>query len=503
MAETSRSLQGQSSSRGWFKDQPAGLSTLFFVELWERFSYYGMRALLVLFMVAPAAQGGLGFDVADAGRMYGTYTMAVYMLAIPGGVIADTVLGARRSVLWGGATIALGHFALAMPTITTFYLGLILIAIGTGLFKPNMSAMVGSLYAANDPRRDAGFSLFYMGINIGAFIAPLVTGFLAQSTWFKNWLASNGFDPNASWHWGFGAAALGMTLALVLFARKARDYPDGAVEASLISSAQWPAGKVIAAASLATLALMALATVADVEGYQGLRWIFLAAPLAAILWFQKQANADLKRMAAVGVLFIAAMVFWAIFEQAGISVALFADQLTDNTIAGFEFPSAWFQSLNALFVIALAPIFAATWTRLGAAQPSSPAKFAIGLLCLSASFLLMVPAAYLTATGRVSPLWLVALFFLQTVGELCLSPVGLSLMTKIAPVGLGGLIMGIWFLASAFGNKLAGVLGGNFQSSDPALLASFFLQNGLMVLAAAALLFALIPWLRRLMGDIK
>ena len=208
-------------------------------------------------------------------------------------------------------------------------------------------------------------------------------------------------------------------------------------------------------------------------------------------------------MAAIGVLFIAAMLFWAIFEQAGLSVALFADQLTRNDVAGLSFPSAWFQSLNSLFVILLAPLFALLWTRLGTRQPSSPIKFVIGLVCLSASFLLMVPAAYLTATGRVSPLWLVGLFFLQTVGELCLSPVGLSLMTKLAPAGFTGLVMGVWFLSAAFGNKLAGILGAEFQSSDPARLASFFLQNGIMVLAAAAVLLALTPWLKRLMGDVK
>jgi proton-dependent oligopeptide transporter, POT family len=482
--------------RGWFQDQPRGLSTLFFVELWERFSYYGMRALLTLFMVAPAVNGGLGFDVAEAGRMYGTYTMAVYMLAIPGGILADTLLGARRSVMWGGATIALGHYALAVPSELMFYIGLTLVALGTGLFKPNMSAMVGSLYQTNDPRRDSGFSLFYMGINIGALIAPFVTGTLAQSAWFKGWLSAHGFDPNTSWHWGFGAAAIGMTLALMLFARKSAMYPDQA-KSPAFDAASWPTGKVIGVSVVGTLALMALATLADVKGYEALRLLFLAAPLAAIVWFQRQQDASLKRMAAIGVLFIAAMLFWAIFEQAGISVALFAEQLTKNEVAGLAFPSSYFQSLNALFVIAW------LWTRMGAAQPSSPMKFTIGLACLAASFLLMVPAAYLTATGRVSPLWLVGLFFLQTLGELCVSPVGLSLMTKLAPSGLTGLVMGVWFLASAFGNKLAGILGSEFQSTDPAKLASFFLQNGLMVLAAAAVLFALTPWLKRLMGDVR
>ena len=203
------------AGKNFLTGHPRGLSTLFFTELWERFSYYGMRALLTLFMVAPIAQGGLALGTEDAARIYGNYTMAVYMLSIPGGFLADRVLGARRSVLLGGWIIALGHYALAVPSEVTFYAGLVLVAIGTGLFKPNISGLVGALYAKGDERRDAGFSLFYMGINIGAFIAPLITGFLAQSAWFKGWLANAGFDPAASWHWGFAAAGIGMTIGAV------------------------------------------------------------------------------------------------------------------------------------------------------------------------------------------------------------------------------------------------------------------------------------------------
>ncbi len=214
-----------SETRGsWFglTSHPHGLSTLYFTELWERFSYYGMRALLVLYIVAPVAQGGLGFDTPTAGSIYGTYGMAGYLLALPGGFIADRIIGAKRSVLTGGMMIAAGHYALAWPSLTTFFIGLMLIALGTGLFKPNISALVGALYDRDDTRRDSGFSLFYMGINVGAFFAPLVTGFLAQSSTFKSWLASAGFDPAQSWHWGFGAAGVGMTISMVLFARNMR-----------------------------------------------------------------------------------------------------------------------------------------------------------------------------------------------------------------------------------------------------------------------------------------
>jgi proton-dependent oligopeptide transporter, POT family len=476
---------------------PPGLSALFFTELWERFSYYGMRALLVLFMVAAVTDGGLGFATADAGRIYGNYTMAVYMLAIPGGFIADRFLGPRRAVLYGGWTIALGHFALAVPTLATFYLGLLLIALGTGLFKPNISALVGALYARDDVRRDAGFSIFYMGINIGAFIAPLITGFLAQSTWFKGWLASAGFDPAKSWHWGFAAAGVGMTVAMLVFARNARGLADTSGEAP----APEMGGSAIkqgAAVAGGTLALLGLALASDIDGWQGLRWLFLVMPVAAILYAARQPGEDARRLAAIGVLFVAAMIFWAIFEQAGSTIALFADQLTRNEVAGVPFPSSWFQSVNPIFVIVLAPIFAALWIGMGTRQPPPQIKFALGLVFLAASFLLMVPAAKLAVEGRVSPLWLVGLFFLQTVGEMLVSPVGLSTMTKLAPPRMTGLVLGLWFLAAAFGNKLAGVLAGAFTSDDPAALSSAFMLQAAVVAAAAVLMFMVAPWVKKL-----
>lgn len=481
-----------------FAAHPPALSGLYFTELWERFSYYGMRALLTLFMVAPIAEGGLGFATEDAGRIYGNYTMAVYMLSIPGGFIADRFLGARQSVLIGGSTIALGHYALAIPSLMTFYLGLILIALGTGLFKPNISALVGALYAKDDERRDAGFSIFYMGINIGAFIAPLVTGFLAQSATFKSWLASAGFDPALSWHWGFAAAGVGMTFAMLAFVRTSRNLKTSPASAPPPIQSGGTAWRDTAAIIAGTLVLLGLGLASDIEGFTALRWLFLVAPLCAIgvaLWIGSE---DARRVVAIAVLFIAAMIFWAIFEQAGTTVALFADRLTDTQLFGMAFPSSWFQSINPIFVILLAPVFAALWIAFGARQPSAAVKFAIGLVFLSASFLLMVPAAQLTAAGKVSPLWLAGLFFLQTVGELCLSPVGLAAMTRLAPAGATGLVLGIWFLAAAWGNKLAGVLGGAFTSDAPDALVSFFLTQALWVLLAAGLLFAVSPWVKKL-----
>jgi POT family proton-dependent oligopeptide transporter len=460
-----------------------------------------MRALLTLFMVAPLADGGLGFATRDAGRIYGNYTMAVYILSIPGGFIADRFLGARLSVLIGGTTIALGHYALAIPATLTFYLGLILIALGTGLFKPNISALVGALYAKDDARRDAGFSIFYMGINIGAFIAPLVTGFLAQSALFKTWLTDAGFDPAKSWHWGFGAAGVGMTLAMIAFAASSRNLSDPRAGRATDDAPSRPFSKDLALIVIATLAFLALGLASDIEGFSGLRWLFLGLPLAVIVLALRIGSDDARRIAAIAVLFIAAMIFWALFEQAGTTMSLFADRLTETTLFGMAFPSSWFQSINPIFVITLAPVFAALWLRLGARQPSAPVKFALGLTLLSASFLLMVPAASLAASGRVSPLWLTGLFLLQTMGELCLSPVGLSAMTRLAPKDSTGLVLGVWFLAAAWGNKLAGVLGGEFTGNEPAALAGFFMTQALWVGLAAGLLFAVSPWVKKLAGS--
>jgi proton-dependent oligopeptide transporter, POT family len=487
-----------SAQRTGFAGQPRGLATLFLAELWERFSYYGMRALLALFIVAPIASGGLGLTTVEAARIYGNYTMAVYMLSIPGGFIADRYLGAHRAVLIGGIFIACGHYTLAINSLTAFYIGLTLIALGTGLFKPNISAMVGGLYREGDERRDAGFSIFYMGINIGGLAAPLITGFLAQSVMFKQWLSEWGFDPALSWHWGFGAAGVGMTLGLIAYVAQGRHLAHVG-RPPKIAAAPWGAAVLVVAG---TLAVMALTVLSDTAGYEWLRAMYIVVPVAGIAWFAAQGDLDSKRIAAVFVFFIAAMIFWAIFEQAGLTIALFADKLTARSFAGVTFPSAWFQSLNPLFVILLAPIFAWSWVRLGPHQPSSPMKFVLGLTFLGLSFLLMVPAAMLTAEGRVSPLWLVGLLFLQTVGELFLSPVGLSTMTKLAPMRFVGLMLGVWFLGAAWGNKLAGVLGGGFTATDAGGLAWFFAQQAVLVGVATLMLLALVPWVKRLMGGV-
>jgi POT family proton-dependent oligopeptide transporter len=491
------STPAASPDTGGIGGHPRGLTNLFFTEMWERFGYYGMRALLVYFMTKPAAEGGLAFDTARGGLIYGTYTMAVYMLSIPGGFIADNFLGARLAVLYSGILIAAGYFTLAIHSVPAFFTGLVLVALGTGMLKPNISTMVGMLYRSDDDRRDAGFSIFYMGINVGAFCAPLVTGWLAQSAAFKSLLAGWGFDPARSWHWGFAAAGLGMTFGLIVYLVQAKRLAHVGHPPPAGQPRPWGG---LAKVLLGTAAVFAFVAVSD--RYTWLRWTFLAAPVAATLWFGFHKDPERRRMAAIFVFCIAAMIFWALFEQAGSTIALFADQLTRTEIFGFNFPSAWFQSVNSIFVITLAPLFAWLWVRLGHNQPSSPAKFVIALFILALSFLLMVPAAQATASGKVSPFWIVGLFFVQTVGELCISPVGLSVMTKLAPARLTGLVMGMWFLAASLGNKLAGVFAGEFKP-DAGFLSAFFLKQALFVGVAAVAMLALVRWMRRLMGEVK
>jgi POT family proton-dependent oligopeptide transporter len=493
---------------------PRGLMTLYFTEMWERFSYYGMRSFLVVFMVSAVADGGLGLDVRTGTLIYGTYTMAVYLLSIPGGFLADNFLGARRSVLCGGMVIALGHFVLAVPSQRTFFAGLVLVVLGTGLLKPNVSALVGGLYVSNDERRDAGFSIFYMGINLGALLAPLVCGFLAQHVVFKAWLAQHGFDPARSWHWGFAAAGVGMTLGLI-------QYVAGRRRLAHVGNPPAPGLRPWLTLGLVlggTVGLLALVFLSDlVERFAWIRYAYLGAPLAAILWFGLRKDVTGKKIAAILIFFAAATVFWAIYEQAGSTISLFAESLTDRSLpnggnftvlghhfsAGASFPSSFFQSVNSAFILIMAPAFGWMWIRLGSHQPSTVFKFVLGLAFAALSFLLMVPAAYLSAHGLVSPWWIVGLFFLQTVGELCLSPVGLSLMTKLAPGEFVGLALGIWFLASAYGNKLAGILAGNFTATDPGMLAHSFLVQAAWTGATAAVLLALVPWVKRLMGGVR
>ncbi|HYU08288.1 MAG TPA: peptide MFS transporter [Gemmatimonadales bacterium] len=437
----------QRDTAGWF-GHPRGLSTLFFTEMWERFSFYGLKALLILFMTAAAAQGGLGFSAERAGSIIGWYGFGVYASAIAGGMLADRVFGQYRSVLLGGIIIALGHFTMAIPTVTTFYLGLCLIVAGTGLLKPNASTMVGALYDPDDARRDAGFSIFYVGINVGAFVAPLIVGTLGQEV---------------SWHAGFLCAGIGMTIGLI----------------------QYVAGK--------PRLLPALQRLGQTEKH--------AAPSTEPWW--RFTREEWGRVAAIAVLFVFSSIFWGAFEQASSSLNLFADRLTQNRLFGFDFPSTWYQSLNSMFMIfGLAPLMGWLWVRLGPRQPSSPVKFALGLIFVGLGFALIVPAAKMAQERGVlvSPWWLIGLYVLHTIGELCLSPVGLSIVTKLAPQQIVGAMMGWWFLSIAVGNKLAGMAGGLFESLP---LPRLFGAVSLTTFVAAAILLLLTRPLLRMMGGVR
>ena len=512
MATTARRPESQHTELDTrFFGHPRGLSTLFFTEMWERFSYYGMRALLILFMTAPVAAGGMGFDTATAGPIYALYVSSVYLLSVPGGWVADRVLGLRRTVFVGGVIIMSGHICLAVPSITTFYLGLALIAVGTGLLKSNVSVLVGKLYRADDVRRDAGYSIYYMGINTGALIAPIITGWLAQGEAFKRVLVSAGIQPENSWHWGFGAAAVGMFLGLVQYVMGGKHLsPDGLhpvrpsdpVAAAKVDRRVRHVGLITGAIVLAVLALVLTGLVGfDPEAIsRNFKWVLIAVTVAFFAWLflsRGWNREERKSLVVIAVLFTAATVFWMAYEQAGSTLNLFADRNTNNSFFGQSFPPSWYQSLPPLFIILFAPIFAALWLRLGRRNPSSPAKFAVALFLLGLGFAVMIGAASAAASGtRVSPMWLVLSYLLQTLGELCLSPVGLSAMSVLAPARIAGLVMGVWFLALAVGNYLAG-MASSFYETMP--LPKLFTIVTVTALATALILTLLIKPIRRMM----
>jgi POT family proton-dependent oligopeptide transporter len=464
-----------------FAGHPRGLSTLFFTEMWERFSFYGMRALLILYMTASVADGGMALDTATGATIYGLYTAAVYFTSIPGGWIADRLVGQRGAVLYGGILIALGHFSMALNVRSMFFAGLVLIVLGTGLLKPNVSSMVGQLYAPEDRRRDAGFSIFYMGINLGAFLAPLICGYLGQ---------------RVGWHWGFGAAGIGMTFGVVQYLLGARHLG----RAGLLERRPKDAASLWAGVVTATLAFVGIFYLLwDYSDY-----VLLAATAGLFYWLVNQAETprERNRLLAIVALFVFSVLFWAGFEQAGSSLNLFADRLTANTIVGWEFPSSWFQSVNSLFIISLAPVFAWLWLTLGAREPSSPAKFAWGLACVGVGFLVVAGGAYsslLAGGARVSPLWLVAVYFLHTAGELCLSPVGMSTVTKLAPERLVGSMMGVWFLSISLGNFIGGRVAGLFEAYP---LHQLFGAVCLTTMASALVLVLVVRPIRGLMAGV-
>ena len=452
------------------RPHPRGLATLFFTEMWERFSYYGLRGLLVLFMTGLVQKGGLGLDDTTAASIYGLYAAAVYLASLPGGWVADRLIGAQRAVWYGGIIIAAGHFAMALPNMRTFFLGLALVVAGTGLLKPNISAIVGGLYPEGGARRDAGFSIFYMGINLGAFFGPFICGTLGE-------------DYN--WHYGFGAAGVGMVLGLIQF----RVTRGRLGEAGLRPGSSKPPGKATLAAFVGGLAVLVLVVGLCLGGaiqispavlaQYAQKAIITIAGLyfAGVFFFGRLDAVERRRVAVILVLFVSAALFWAGFEQAGSFFNLFAERHTIRSIGWLAsltgrsdvvVPASWFQSLDPVFVISLAPVMAWVWIRLGRKNldPATPVKFGLGLLLLALGFAVMAWASMYVAAGeKVRPTWLITIYLIHTLGELCLSPVGLSSVTKLAPRRFLGQMMGMWFVAASLGNLLAGKLAGQFDEN--------------------------------------
>jgi POT family proton-dependent oligopeptide transporter len=495
-----------------FFGHPRGLSTLFFTEMWERFSYYGLRPLLVLFMAAAIRDGGFGFERSEASAIVGIYAASVYLASLPGGWVADRILGLRRAIFIGAVLISCGHISIGISSFehsqTPFFLGLVLIVLGTGLLKPNISAIVGDLYPEGGARRDAGFSIFYMGINVGAFFGQIVTGYLGEKI---------------GWHFGFGAAGVGMLLGLAWYALWAKRtlggigvaptrHPDPAVQARQHRNdvTVLAAGLIIVAAVVVLAAFGVITIDAHAIG-EKMAYVLvgLAVVFFAYLFIAGGLTGDeKKRCAVIFVLFVFAAAFWAAFEQAPTSLNLFAKDFTDRNIAGFEVPALWFQSINSAFIILLAPAFAALWVGLArqGIDLSSPAKFAAGLLFAAIGFVLMViPANAIVASGgtvKVSAWWLTISYLFQTLGELSLSPVGLSSMTKLSPRKYVGQMMGIWFLAASVGNLIAGLVGGNVDPEKLDQTPALFLWTAVALFVSAGILALLIVPIRRMMGNI-
>jgi proton-dependent oligopeptide transporter, POT family len=494
------------TERTW-AGHPRGLATLFFTEMWERFSYYGMRAILVLAMVAAVdgSNPGLGLSTEAATAIYGLYTASVYLASLPGGWIADRLIGQRNAVFWGGVIIASGHFCMAFNTQVSFYLGLILIALGTGLLKPNVSAMVGALYGPDaGARRDAGYSIFYMGINTGAFFGQILCGYLGEKI---------------GWHWGFGAAGVFMTLGLLQYRLYGAYLGDIGLRAVSSGDARRDAqtrarGWSVVALFLAGLFGVTAAALTGLMQIDALRLaqgtgIFIVTIAVAyfgyVILFGGLDADERKRVGVIAILFVAAAMFWSGFEQAGSSFNLFAQDHTDRMVFGWEVPASWLQSINPIFIMILAPFFAAMWVNLGrrGLDPSTPTKFALGLLQMGLGFLVLYFASLFVVQGqKVAPAWLMLTYLFHTTGELCLSPVGLAAVNRLSPARYQGQMFGTWFTASALGHLIAGLLAGHLaDDANVADMPDRFLFVCMTTAGAGLLLLSVVKPIRRLMGE--
>jgi POT family proton-dependent oligopeptide transporter len=486
-----------------FLGQPRGLATLFMTEMWERFTFYGMRALLVLFLVHSVTAGGFGLDDKTATAIYGLYNAAVYLAALPGGWIADRLIGAQRAVMAGGIAITVGNTLLATSTSPHgFYLGLVVIVLGVGLLKPNVSAIVADLYPEGGARLDAGFTIFYIGINIGGFLGPLVTA-EAQVLWGQRA--------------GFAAAAFFMAVGVLQFyLTKKHLGTSGAYVPPVVPAArakQWRQLWVVAGIAAVLLALVSfdVIPVSPVNLVRVIAYMIIGMAVLYFLYYFFIADLtreERRRGVVLAVLFVGCALFFSGFEQAGSSLNLFAERYTDRLVgwAHFVIPTGWFQSANSFFIFIFAPFFAWLWVMLAKRNlnPSAPAKFAIGVMLMGSGFLVMAAAASIVASGsKVLPYWLIMTYVLHTFGELCLSPVGLSYYTKLAPKRFVGQMMGMWFLATSLGNLVASWIAGDFDATNVAAMPGQYMRIVYFSVGLGAILLVISRPVKKLMGDVK
>lgn len=482
-----------------FFGHPRGLATLFMTEMWERFTYYGMRAILLLYIVAAIENGGLGIDEKTGSAIYGLYISGTYLTCLLGGYIADRIIGAQSAVWYGGIFIMVGNALLAFGQKQLFFVGLVLIVLGVGLLKPNISAIVAQLYPEGGSRRDAGFSIFYMGINLGAFLGSLFVPEVADKF---------------GWGVGFALPAIGMALGLVQFALTRKHLGTAGATAEMThgqTRGSWTpiliGGAVFA--MIVALSVTGVLPINPVALSNAMSWVIAAFALAYFVYLYAFAGLDSeerKRVVVMLILFIGCAMFWAGFEQAGASLNLFADRHTALNVFGWNMSAGTLQAVNPLFIIIFAPVFAALWVNLGKRNldPSAPVKFALGLILMGVGFYVMVLASkYVVAGEKVLPTWLVLTYLFHTFGELCLSPVGLSSFSKLAPTRFVGQALGVWFLATSLGNNIAGQIAGGFSWDNPVNMPGQFMFIVWWGVTAGGVLLVLSPWLKRYVGGAR
>jgi POT family proton-dependent oligopeptide transporter len=476
---------------------PPGLATVFLIEMWERLSFYGMRALLVLFLVHSVAEGGLGLDVRTATAIYGLYVGGTYIASLPGGWIGDRLLGSQRAVLFGGIIIACGHLTLGFAASSAvFYVGLLVIVLGTGLLKPNASALVAQLYPQGGAPLDAGFTIYYVGVNVGATLGPLITGYLAE---------------RHGWSYGFMAAAAGMAIGVLQFLWSRRLLGEVGARPfapSRHASRGLTLGLMLlcALAALVFTGQIRLAPTAVLGASTG-----IIAAIAAVYFAYRLVGAGLdgierRRVGVIILLFVAATLFWGGYEQTGSSFNLFAERFTDRDLRGFIVPAAWLQALNPVFIVVFGPMLGALWVWLGRRNldPSIPLKFIFGLLFMGLGFVVMALAARRVVEGELAGMGaLVLTYLLHTFGELALSPVGLSAVSKLVPRRFIGQSIGVWFASLSLGELVAGRLAGDFDPTQLTTLPWQFMRVFWFSVICAVALAALLPLMRRWMAGVR